>query len=509
MSFNVKVDDDSVLIKKIKDDRPLTEQEANEWIKCAKDKYYFFENYCYIQSTKGKMLFKARSYQKRIIDTAGAFQFFAGLAGRQSGKTEGLVVDMIHNMIFTADSRIGFTSYKDTNVNDVNNRMRFVYENLPDFLKPPVRKYNTRMIAFNNGSSCEFDVTKGTTFRGKSKTRIVVDEFAYVLPLVAEEFMTSTIPSIMAAGKESTTKLQIISTPNGTSGQFAEIWFGAVAGRNGYGYTEVKYEEVTNRDAEFERNMLTKMSVEKFNQEFRCHWISNKATLVNSRIIESIKSTPPVTVIRDLDIFVESLQGRKLAMACDVSEGIGNDYHAFQVFDIDTFEQVAEFQNNVLTQTQYVKEITRTIKYFFDNGVAEVYYTYENNGVGAGVARLLENSDNDDLAKAQLVSDISGKKYGMCTTGKSKEKGCAQLKDLIELHRLKIHSEKLKTELKFFVKNGKSFAAEAGMTDDLVMACVILMNMLEILTNYEDTVFDVMNELDYNSSDDEDWGIIF
>ena len=79
---------DDKIIKKAGDkhDVELTEEQAKEWVKCANDKYYFFENYVYVQSPKGKALFKPREYQKRIIDTCTDNRFVVGLSGRQSGK---------------------------------------------------------------------------------------------------------------------------------------------------------------------------------------------------------------------------------------------------------------------------------------------------------------------------------------------------------------------------------------------------------------------------------------
>lgn len=82
--FNV----DDKIVKRPADDVPLTEWEEQEWIKCAMDKYYFFENYAYVQGEHGKMLFKPRSYQSRIIDAGEDNRFTVTISGRQSGKCQ-------------------------------------------------------------------------------------------------------------------------------------------------------------------------------------------------------------------------------------------------------------------------------------------------------------------------------------------------------------------------------------------------------------------------------------
>lgn len=67
-------------------DLPLNEYWAEEWLKCAEDKYYFFENYCYLQGDGGRTLFTPREYQRRVIDAVEDNRFVVAASGRQSGK---------------------------------------------------------------------------------------------------------------------------------------------------------------------------------------------------------------------------------------------------------------------------------------------------------------------------------------------------------------------------------------------------------------------------------------
>lgn len=420
-------------------------------------------------------------------------------------------MDCLHDMIFNADYRVGLTSYRSSAVLDFMDRIRYAYEALPWWMKPAVSIYNRFSIKFDNGSSVISEVTAENTFRGKSLLRIVSDELAFTKPAIADAFMASLLPSLEADGDDSTTRLNVISTPNGTEGAFPSLWFGAVVDGNGFTPVEVKYEEVPGRTPEFESKMIKKMGRDKFEQEFKNRFIGSGGTLVSSRIMESIQAEEPVRIEGDLEIYVDSFKGRKLAMSCDVAEGINEDNHVMQIFDIDTFEQVAEFANNTLPQTFYFKEIVKTIKLLFKEGAEEVFYTVENNGLGQGIMRLIENSQDNGLGAATLISDVGAdgmplKRLGMLTTGKSKLAGCMQLKDMIEGNILKLKSKKLLTELKFFVKSGASFAAERGAKDDRVMACVIFCNMLPQLANYEESVDKAINDV---NEDDETWGISF
>lgn len=236
--------------------------------------------------------------------------------------------------------------------------------------------------------------------------------------------------------------------------------------------------------------------------------VSDKGTLINSRKIEAIQTKEPELSLGDLNLFTTDFKNRKIMIACDVSDGIGQDYHAMQLFDVDTLEQIGEYQNNIMSQSYYSKEIIKTITYMFTSGASEVYYTVENNGTGAGVIRLLESASNEYLERAMFVSDVNGNKTGVVMSKKSKEKACALFKDLLEMDKIKLNSERLKVQLKFFVKTGNTFKAESGTNDDLVMACILMMLLMDILVNYEDSVYDAVSEID-SELDDEDWGIVW
>lgn len=420
-----------------------------------------------------------------------------------------LALYALHCAIFQAGFVVGITSFKNKNVVDVMSRVRLTYEKLPMFLKPVVTLYNRFTIEFASKSTIYGEVTSEGALRGRTNNLAIIDEFAFVKPSIAEEFYTSLLPSLTADGEESSTKAIFISTPNGSSGLYAQLAFGAMAGKNGFKYHKVDHNRIPGRSEAFRQKMIDKMGRNRYEQEYEGAFLSDKGTLVNSRVIESIKTKDPEWVYGDIRFFRTDLSGRKLAMACDVSEGIGKDSHAFQVFDLETLEQVAEYENNDMSQTYYAKQIIKGIDKLFELGADEVYYTVENNGVGTGVLRLLENSQSEALERATMISDADGKRTGLKTTGPTKKQSCADLKDLIEMDKMKINSELLKVQLKFFIKKGNSFAAESGMHDDLVMACVILCNMLNVLSNYEDEVHEHMNEIKIETDDDEVFDIYF
>ncbi len=55
---------------------------------------------------------------------------------------------------------------------------------------------------------------------------------------------------------------------------------------------------------------------------------------------------------------------------------------------------------------------------------------------------------------------------------------------MVESGRMQIHSAPLVSELKTFVAHGTSYAAKIGETDDLVMATILAVRMMQQLQSY-------------------------
>lgn len=498
------------VVKKPHHDRPLTQWEAEEWIKCAEDPWYFFTNYCYVIGPKGKTLFEPREYQIDMIDVIRDNRFVIINAPRQTGKTICMALYGLHEITFTPDTTTGVTSFKLTNVRDILKRLKYTYESLPDFLKAPVTIYNASEVSFTNHSSVYGEVTSESALRGKTVTgTAIIDEFAFTEPAVAEEFITSFLPALEAAGDEATTKVVIISTPNSSTGKYAEIVNGAIDGSNGWAYHKVDPSRISGRTESWKKQMIRKLGKNRYLQEFEGHFLSDNSSLVNSSVLEAIQHKEPVEEIGDLKLFTNDLSGRKVAIGVDVSEGVGKDNSCFQIFDIDSLTQVGEFANNMLNQSQYFKKIVRTCHILKDKGVDidNSFIAIESNGVGNGILRLYENSTDDVITRMVMLSDVdkngmSTGKLGLTTTNPKKMEGCGLLKDLIEEDKMTLYSHALLNELRMFTKQGATFKAERGAKDDRVMALVIVMNMLKQISQYEEGVFDVINEVDLHSNED-------
>ena len=84
---------------------------------------------------------------------------------------------------------------------------------------------------------------------------------------------------------------------------------------------------------------------------------------------------------------------------------------------------------------------------------------------------------------------------GLNTNGRSKATACSKLKSLVESNRLQIKSKVLIKQLKFFVARGDGFAAKQGEHDDCVMSTILCIRMMQMVTNWDDKVGELMKDV--------------
>lgn len=466
-----------------------------------KDPIYFIENYVWIENSRTGTVtqFELFDYQKKMINHIMNDCASIMMISRQAGKTTVAAATILWYSIFETNKTVGIASKDGGAALDIMARIKMMYEFLPEFLAPNIVSYNKKDISFDTGVSIVSKAVTATTFRGMTLSFLYLDELAFVRDSVAREFWTSILPSITAGGIEGMKKRKavITSTPQGSDNLFADLWFASERNpeKAMFRHLQIHNEEIPGREegSGFEEMILSSgtLTWEEYQQEYLCSFnVSSKPTLINATHLETLKSKEPETVVDDIDIFVDSLEGRTILLAVDVSEGIGQDYSVIQGIDIHSMEQVLEFSNNRLNLSELTQKLITTMMMLDKSGVSEIFYTVESNPIGQGVLHLLRNTEHDILDNALLVSDR--RKRGILMTSKSKAKACASFKELVETNKLKINSRKLISELKFFMKIGSTFKGD-GKHDDLVMGMVVAVAALERISSFDEDVHNMLS----------------
>jgi len=524
----------------------MTPDQVREFTKCARDPVYFIETYLYVRHpVTGRTLFKLYDYQVELILAYHHNKDVITLFPRQSGKSETSCAYLFWFSIFHKDKTVLITSNKHKNSSEMISRIKYMYENLPDFLKPGVTDdgWNKLSLKFETGSRIISDATSETTGRGGSFSILYCDETAFVRPMIQTEFWASISPTLATGGK-----LFMTSTPNGDSDLFATLWRGAIADINGMKPLTIHWTQVPGRDENFRKREISKNGLLKWEQEFECKMVSSDPLLVDSLKAAQLKTHEHKSQELGVKVWKEfepqqkkkfsqqqqapnpwqanlhnqwqnperhsSVEVQEYEKQCivtvDPSKGVGKDFTVVEVYSYPDLEQMMELRANK-SKTGDIYVALKRIWAKADEAGWQVFFTVENNGVGEGIIALFEN-DEELPDNVELVSEEG--QVGLNTGKKSKAQGCKIFKEFVEGGRLKINSRDLVHEIKNFVLAGGTYQAKEGMTDDCVMATVLTCRVVKQLAAFDDKAFEMLysteeSEESKHEFDDEDGGSDF
>lgn len=308
---------------------------------------------------------------------------------------------------------------------------------------------------------------------------LFIDEAAFIENW--DEFFKSTLPTISSG---STTKVILVSTPNGLN-HFHAYWEEAKKGKNGYNPIQVMWYDVPGRNEKWKTEYLKSINndEEQFAQEMCCEFHGSSGTLIAGwklkTLIGSIQR--PIAHNAGLYQYQKSIDGHTYACIVDVSHGKGLDHSAFHIIDITKmpYEQVCVYRNNTVAPFDYAETIFQVVKSYnsatilveindLGHQVADhLFFDFEYEGV------LFTQSAGRDGKRISTGFGDGNVDKGIRTTKTVKAVGCSILKLLIEQDQLIIHDHETIYELGTFSRKGKSYEAEPGKHDDLVMGLVL------------------------------------
>ena len=492
---------EEVLVKAPYRRQNFTDKQLDEFLSCADPSdgpEYFLNNFFYIQHpTKGKMLYQPFEYQKKLIATYHRYRFSISMLPRQTGKTTSAAGYLLWYAMFVPDSTILVAAHKYTGAQEIMQRIRYAYELCPDHIRAGVTSYNKGSIDFENGSRIVSATTTETTGRGMSISLLYADEFAYVRPTIAKEFWTSINPTLATGGKAIVT-----STPNSDEDQFAFLWKGANKcideygnttdlGINGFRAFRSYWWEHPERDQTWADQQRAALGEDRFRREMDCEFIIDEETLIAPAKLLDLNSSDHLYKTGQVRWFRPPQPGQIYVVGLDPSLGTGGDPAAIQIFEAKTTEQIGEWTHNktpIPEQVRILKDIVNHL-YEITKDENSIYYSLENNTIGEAalisIAELgEENIKGYFLSDTSVVTNSRRFRKGYNTTAKTKLTACAKLKNLIETNKMKCHSAALIGELKTFVSSGVGYAAKPGEKDDLVMATLLVVRMLQTLQTF-------------------------
>lgn len=491
-------------------------EQIKEIARCTIDPIYFIKNYCYVQHpTKGKLKFKLYEYQERLIGIYHNHRNSISMLPRQSGKSQCAGAYLLWYAMFNPDSTVLIAAHVFRGAQEIMTRIRYMYENMPDFIRAGVKAYNRGSIEFDNDSRIVAQATTENTGRGMSISLVYLDEFSFVQPNIAQEFWASLSPTLSTGGR-----CIITSTPNTDTDQFAEIWKQAnktideygndtEIGVNGFRAFIAHWSEHPDRDEKWADIERGKIGEEKFLREFECKFIAYDETLINSVFLSNMATDKsPLEKLGEVRFYEPIVDGKLYIVALDPSLGTGGDNAGLQVLSLPDLKQVAEWQNNTTPIRGQIRILKNICDHINKNAPSsEIYWSVENNNIGEAALVIISEMGEENIKGIFLnepkrtSKSAKIQRKGFTTTHLSKLSACAKLKQWVETSKMTLNSKNLINELKSFIASGTSFKAKIGETDDLVMALILAVRMIQVVSKYDESTFDQIRE---SFADDED-----
>lgn len=458
-----------------------TQEQVQEYIKCATNHLYFIKKYTKIVSVdEGLVPFSTWDFQDKMVKTFENNRFSICKLPRQVGKTTTVGAYILWKALFTEDYNIAILANKRSQAIEILSRIQLMYEHLPKWLQQGVLEWNKASIKLENGTEIIASSTSSSAIRGTSQNLIYLDEFAFVPNNIQEEFFTSVFPTI-SSGK--TSKVIVTSTPNGMN-LFYKLWVDSEEGRNDYERVEIHWSDVPGRDAAWRDEIVRNTSEEQFRQEFECEFLGSTNTLIHPTKLRALTFRSPLYEKNNFKCYEEADRDKTYVIVVDTSRGLGQDYSAFVVFDITEYpyKGVGLYRSKDISPMLYPDVIFNAAKKYNN-----AFVLIEINDIGEQVSNILFH--DFEYENVFRISQRSGAQYvtsgfgggrsqiGVRTTKSVKRLGCSTLKDMVEQDKLIFEDYDYIAELCNFVQIKESYQAEEGFHDDVVM-CTVLFSWL-------------------------------
>jgi len=381
--------------------------------------------------------------------------------------------------LFNKNYNIAILANQEKMALEILSRIKTAYKNLPTWLKSGVPVWSQGQVTFSNESNIFASTTSENSIRGQTTNLIFLDEFAFVPPEIAESFYTAVSPALSAS---KTSKIVIVSTPNGVSNKYYEIFQNAERGDKGWAYEKMYWWEIPDRDEAWKEDQLKLLNYDrdKWDQEYDLVFLTSGSTALNKNLMDRLEKQcyiPDVTFDDgDYLVYDTPKKGHVYSIGVDVSEGIGQDYSVAQILDVTdpkNISQVGVYSTNSSLPYVFAERL-----YQIACSWGKPFLCIERNGPGGQVIDALKNVyEYDNIVTASKVNDSSGRynnQLGIVNHQNTKLAGNNNMRYYLETKEcLELYDGKTVAEFRTYVrKANRSWGALKGKTDDHVMALI-------------------------------------
>ena len=454
-----------------------------EFIKCAKDPVYFMKKYYTIQHPKrGRIKFNLYPFQETVLGHMDNEDYMIINKSRQLGISTLCSAYSLWMMLFHKDKNVLCIATKQETAKNMVTKVRFAYDNLPQWLRIKTVEHNKLSLRLANGSQIKATSASSDAGRSEAVSLLLIDEAAFIDNI--DEIFASAQQTLATGGG-----CIALSTPYGTGNWFHSTWVKAEARENTFLPIRLPWTVHPERNEEWRDEQDIILGPRMAAQECDCDFSTSGDTVIEPDILNFYEKTyikdPSERRGIDGNLWIYEIPdySKTYTVVADVARGDGKDYSAFHVFDIDNAVQVAEYKAQIGTKdyanvlfavaTEYNDALLvvenanvgwAVIQQLIDRGYRNLYYSPKMDTALSNADQYLNKYENGNA----MVP-------GFTTSLKTRPLVISKMVSYIHEKSVIIQSKRLIEELRTFVwKNGKAQAL-GGYNDDLVMAFGIAM----------------------------------
>jgi hypothetical protein len=451
-----------------------------EYIKCAHDPVYFMKKYCFIQHPKrGRINFHLFQFQEKVIQLWKENPYSIILKSRQLGISTLSAGYSLWLMTFSQDKNILCIATKQDTAKNLVTKVKFMYDNLPNWLRVQAEEKNKLALRLINGSQIKAVSAASDAGRSEAVSLLVIDEAAFIDNV--EEIWASAQQTLATGGGAI-----VLSTPYGTGNWFHKTWVEAEENNNDFLPIKLPWFVHPERDQAWRDKQDKLLGDPRLAaQECDCDFATSGDVVFYNEYIEFLEKTHIKEPLEkrgtdhNLWIWEPCDYSRNYLVTADIARGDAQDFSTFQIIDIETNTQVGEYKgqigttefghllvgiateyNNALLAPENANIGWATIQTILDRGYLNLYYSPKSG-------ELKSDSYFDQY------TDTSNMVPGFTMSAKIRPITILKLQEAIMDQSITIRSKRLIEEMKVFIwKNGKA-QAQNGYNDDLIMSICI------------------------------------
>ena len=403
-------------------------------------------------------------------------------------------------MLFQKDKNILCIATKQETAKNMVTKVKFMYENLPSWLKVDASENNKLNLRLKNGSQIKATSASSDAGRSEAVSLLLIDEAAFIDNI--GEIWASAQQTLATGGG-----CIALSTPYGTGNWFHQTWTRAEAAENDFLPIKLPWYVHPERDEAWRKKQDELLGDPRMAaQECDCDFSTSGDIVFYNEYMEYYEKSfikDPLErrgVDQNLWVWETPDYTRSYMVVADVSRGDGKDYSAFHVMDIENNVQVAEYKGQINTKDYGHLLVGIASEY------NEAMLIIENANVGWATIQVALDRNYQNLYYSPKSDQPNVNSYfdkyqdhsrmvpGFTMSSRTRPMVIGKFQEYISDQGVTIQSKRLIEEMKTFIwRNGRP-EAQSGYNDDLVMAFGIAMYIRDTALKFRQRGIDITKQ---------------